>query len=41
MKKEPQVPQGTIALMVIFAFFLVLFWANAYFTVLSRGATTQ
>jgi len=37
--KEPRAPQGTIALMVLFALLTLAFWANTYFVVLSRGAT--
>lgn len=37
--KEPQAPQGTVALMALFALLTLAFWANAYFIVLSRGVT--
>ena len=37
--KEPRAPQGTIALMALFALLTLAFWANTYFVVLSRGAT--
>ncbi|MFZ4661073.1 MAG: cytochrome c oxidase subunit 2A [Caldilineaceae bacterium] len=37
--KEPQAPQGTLALMAFFVLLIVAFWANAYFVVLSRGVT--
>lgn len=37
--KEPRAPQGTIALIALFALLTLAFWANAYFIVLSRGVT--
>jgi hypothetical protein len=37
--KEPQAPQGTLALMALFVLITLAFWANAYFIVLSRGVT--
>lgn len=37
--KEPRAPQGTIALMALFALLTLAFWANTYFVVLSRGVT--
>jgi hypothetical protein len=37
--KEFKAPQGTLALMALFALLTLAFWANAYFTVLSRGVT--
>ncbi|MBX3011768.1 MAG: cytochrome c oxidase subunit 2A [Caldilineaceae bacterium] len=37
--KEPRAPQGTIALMALFALLILIFWANTYFIVLSRGVT--
>jgi hypothetical protein len=37
--KEPDTPQGTIALLMIFVLLLVVLWGSAYLTVLSRGMT--
>lgn len=37
--KEPKAPQGTMALLALFALLTLAFWANAYFIVLSRGVT--
>lgn len=37
--KEPDTPQGTIVLMLLFALLLVALWGSAYLTVLSRGMT--
>jgi hypothetical protein len=39
VKKEPDTPQGTLVLMGVFVLMIIAFWANAFFTVLSRGAT--
>ncbi len=35
-----KVPQGTIALMVIFIILIVVLWGSAYLTMLSRGPVT-
>jgi hypothetical protein len=37
--KDVKTPMGTIALLLVYAFFIALLWGNAYFTVLSRGVT--
>ncbi|MCL4859983.1 MAG: cytochrome c oxidase subunit 2A [Caldilineaceae bacterium] len=37
--REPDTPQGTIALLLVYVVIIVALWANAYFTLLSRGAT--
>ena len=34
-----KVPQGTVAIMVIFIILLVALWGSAYLTLLSRGLT--
>jgi hypothetical protein len=37
--REPDTPQGTIALLMVYFLIIILLWANAYLTMLSRGAT--
>ena len=37
--KEPDTPQGTIALLALFLLLTLALWGNAYLTMLSRGAT--
>jgi hypothetical protein len=37
--KQPDTPQGTIALMIVFGLLVVALWGNAYLTMLSRGVT--
>ena len=39
MKKEDKykVPQGTVALMVIFIIMIILLWGSAYLTMIARG----
>jgi hypothetical protein len=37
--KEPQTPQGTIALLLVYLVVIIALWGTAYFTVLSRGMT--
>ena len=37
--KEPQTPQGTIALLLVYVVVIIALWGTAYFTVLSRGMT--
>jgi hypothetical protein len=37
--KDPDTPQGAIALMIVYAFIILALWGNVYLTVLSRGAT--
>ena len=39
MKKGPDVPQGTIALLAVYLLIILLLWGNVYFTMLSRGVT--
>lgn len=39
MKKEPDTPQGTIALLLVYALIIVFLWTNVYLTMLSRGVT--
>lgn len=36
--RDPDTPKGTIALLLVYLFFILMLWGNAYFTVLSRGA---
>lgn len=35
--KGPQTPQGTIALLIVYAFIILALWGNVYLTMLSRG----
>jgi hypothetical protein len=37
--KEPDTPQGTIALLLVYVVIIVALWGSAYLTMLSRGAT--
>ena len=37
--KEPQTPQGTIALLVLYVLLVMALWGSAYLTMLSRGVT--
>ena len=37
--KEPQTPQGTIVLMVVFIILIIALWGSAYLTMLARGGT--
>ena len=37
--KEPQSPQGTITVLVIYVVLVVALWGSAYLTMLSRGVT--
>ena len=37
--RDPDTPQGAIALMLLYMLLLIALWANVYFTVLARGAT--
>jgi hypothetical protein len=37
--KDPDTPQGAIALMLLYGLLLIALWANVYFTILARGAT--
>lgn len=38
-KKKYKVPSGTIAILIIYIFLIVLLWGTAYLTLLSRGVT--
>lgn len=38
-KDKYKVPQGTIAILVIYVILIVALWGSAYLTLLSRGAT--
>ncbi len=37
--KEPQTPQGTIVILVLYILLVVALWGSAYLTMLSRGIT--
>jgi hypothetical protein len=37
--KEPDTPQGTIALLLVYVVIIVALWGSAYLTLLSRGMT--
>jgi len=37
MKKEPDTPQGTIALLLFYLVIVVSLWGSVYLTMLSRG----
>jgi hypothetical protein len=37
--KEPDTPQGTIALLLVYVLIIIALWGSAYLTMLSRGAT--
>lgn len=37
--KEPDTPQGTIALLLVYVVIIIVLWGNAYLTMLSRGMT--
>jgi len=39
MKDKYKVPQGTIALLVIFILLIITLWGSVFLTLLSRGAT--
>ncbi len=39
MKDKYKVPEGTIALLVIFILLIIILWGNVFLTLLSRGAT--
>ena len=39
MMQEPQTPQGTIALLLVYLVIVIALWGAAYLTVLSRGMT--
>ncbi|MBK6326974.1 MAG: cytochrome c oxidase subunit 2A [Chloroflexi bacterium] len=38
-KKKYKVPQGTVAIMIIFILLIIALWGSAYLTMLSRGVT--
>lgn len=38
-KDKYKVPQGTIAILVIYIILIIALWGSAYLTLLSRGAT--
>ncbi len=38
-KDKYKVPQGTIAIIVIYILLIIALWGSAYLTMLSRGAT--
>lgn len=37
--KEPDTPQGTIALLLVYLLIIIALWGSAYMTMLSRGLT--
>ena len=37
--KEPQTPQGTIVLMIVFVVLIIALWGSAYLTMMARGGT--
>jgi hypothetical protein len=37
--KEPDTPQGTLALLLVYALIVIALWGSAYLTMLSRGTT--
>jgi hypothetical protein len=39
VKKGPDTPQGTIALLLVYALIIALLWGNVYLTMLARGVT--
>lgn len=39
-KKKYKVPQGTIAILVIYILLIIALWGSAYLTMLSRGVTS-
>lgn len=39
MKREPDTPMGTIALLAVYVLIIVLLWGNVYLTMISRGVT--
>lgn len=38
-KDKYKVPQGTIAIIIIYILLIIALWGSAYLTMLSRGAT--
>ncbi|MCA9949619.1 MAG: cytochrome c oxidase subunit 2A [Anaerolineales bacterium] len=38
-KDKYKVPQGTIAIIIIYILLIIALWGSAYLTLLSRGAT--
>lgn len=39
VKKGPDTPQGTIALLLVYLVIVVTLWGSVYLTMLSRGVT--
>jgi hypothetical protein len=39
MKKEPDTPQGTVALLLVYLVIVVALWGTVFLTMLSRGVT--
>ncbi len=39
VRKEPDTPMGTIALLAVYLVIILLLWGNVYVTMLSRGVT--
>lgn len=37
--KEPDTPQGTLALLLVYVVIIIVLWGSAYLTMLSRGMT--
>ena len=37
--KGPDTPQGTIALILVYAVIIIALWSNVYLTMISRGVT--
>lgn len=37
--KKYKVPQGTIAILIIYILLIIALWGSAYLTLLSRGVT--
>lgn len=38
-KDKYKVPQGTVAIIIIYILLIIALWGSAYLTMLSRGAT--
>jgi hypothetical protein len=39
VKREPDTPRGTIALLLVYVLVILYLWGSVYFTMLSRGVT--
>ncbi|MCB8942725.1 MAG: hypothetical protein H6658_03000 [Ardenticatenaceae bacterium] len=37
--KEPQTPQGTIILMIVFVILIIALWGSTFLTLWARGGT--